>query len=165
MNTPATVEVRRATVNDAEALARLRYEFRSSRAESIESEAEFLPRCAAWMSHRLAAAESWRAWVIELDGMLVGNVWLELIEKLPNPGNEREWHGYITNVYVRAEHRGSGVGSRLLTAALDECSRVGVDSIFLWPSDRSRPLYLRHGFKPADEVFIRTGAVSSNTPP
>src|SRR5215216_6343996 len=107
MNTPPTLEVRRATLSDSEALARLRYEFRSSRAESIESEVEFVPRCAAWMSHRLASAESWRAWVIELDGSLVGNVWLELVEKLPNPSTEYERHGYITNFYVRSDHRGS----------------------------------------------------------
>jgi GNAT superfamily N-acetyltransferase len=155
MSSASTISVRRATAEDARALAALRYEFRSSRSEPIETESEFVLRCAAWMAPRLAVSEPWRAWLIEIDGTLAGNLWLELVEKIPNPGVERERHGYVTNFYVRTEHRGSGIGTRLLHAALEECGALGVDSIFLWPSDRSRPLYLRHGFRPADEVLIR----------
>ena len=46
---------------------------------------------------------------------------------------------------VRPEARG-GVGTRLLEAALEWAVSQHVDRVVLWPTDRSRPLYLRHGF-------------------
>ncbi|PYQ77566.1 MAG: hypothetical protein DMG04_00145 [Acidobacteria bacterium] len=75
----------------------------------------------------------------------VGQVWVHLIQKVPNPAAERERHMYLSNLYVRPEARG-GVGTRLLEAALEWAVSQHVDRVVLWPTDRSRPLYLRHGF-------------------
>ena len=47
-----------------------------------------------------------------------------------------------------------GVGSLLLRAALDECARVDVDNVILWPTPRSRSLYGRHGFAAADNMLV-----------
>src|SRR5689334_17328401 len=101
MNTPAEIQVRRATAADVSALAALRYEFRSRRKTPVESADEFVPRCVSWMEPRLADDARWRVWVLDHDGTVIGNIWLEIIEKLPNPNVERELHGYITNFYVR----------------------------------------------------------------
>jgi len=59
---------------------------------------------------------------------------------------ELERHAYITNVYVRPESRGVGTGEALLEAALAFCREQQVDSVVLWPTERSQPLYARHGF-------------------
>jgi GNAT superfamily N-acetyltransferase len=106
------------------------------------------------MRPRIADESEWRVWVLEQDGAVVGNIWLELIEKLPNPNVEREMHAYVTNFYIRPEYRNTGAGSRLLEAVLDECKRADVDSVFLWPSDRSRPLYQRHGFVAPSTMLV-----------
>ena len=47
------IEIRLASESDAETLARLRYELRSSLHEVAENEETFLARCAAWMNDRL----------------------------------------------------------------------------------------------------------------
>jgi len=154
MNTAADSQVRRATTADVRALATLRYEFRSRSKTPVESADEFLPRCIEWMQPRIADGARWRAWVLEHDGAIVGNIWLEIVEKLPNPNVERELHAYITNFFVRPERRNTGAGSRLLQAALDECRRSNVDCVFLWPSDRSRPLYERHGFVTPSSMLV-----------
>jgi GNAT superfamily N-acetyltransferase len=146
--------VRRATGADAAALARLRHEFRAPRAENLESEAAFLRRCEDWMRTRLGAESAWRVWIAESDRSPIGTVWLQLIEKLPNPVAESEWHGYVSNLFVRDDVRGQGVGSRLLSAALDECGRLDVDNVILWPTPRSRSLYTRHGFMVADNMLV-----------
>jgi len=65
--------------------------------------------------------------------------------KIPNPTAELERHAYISNVYVTPGSRG-GIGGRLLGAALDAAKSERVDSIVLWPTDRSRSLYMRYGF-------------------
>jgi GNAT superfamily N-acetyltransferase len=148
-----SVNVRPATVADALPLARLRYEFRASSGEAVESEREFISRCAEWMTERLKPGGAWRCWVAEDEAQLIGSVWLQLIEKIPNPAPEPECHAYLTNLFVRERARGRGVGSALLTAALDCCAARGVHAIFLWPSERSRPLYLRHGFSAPADIF------------
>src|SRR5262245_45880483 len=146
--------VRRATESDADALALLRFEFRAPRAPNVESEQEFLTRCSGWMRARLSADAAWRAWLVERNKVLAGSVWLQVVEKLPNPTGEAERHAYVSNFYVRPEHRNAGVGSALLQDVLAEAARLEVDSVFLWPSERSRPLYERFGFETTTGVLV-----------
>ncbi len=140
------IAIRPATVADAPALARLRYAFRAAYEVPAESEDRFVARCTVWMADRLARATGWHAWLAKNEAGAVGHLWLQLIEKIPNPVPELEQHAYITNVYVDPRSRGAGVGRLLMEAALAFCSGAGVDSVILWPSARSRSLYRRHGF-------------------
>ena len=148
--------IRRATVDDAEALARLRWEFRTAIDPANETEDEFVARCAAWMRTRLRDA-TWRAWVVEMDGEIVGTAWLNQVEKMPNPVVEAEAYGYVTNVYLREHLRGRGAGARLLGAVMDECVAAGVDAGFLWPTERSRSLYRRFGFEGDGPLMVWRG--------
>ena len=145
--------IRLATGADAPALARLRFEFRAALNEAVETEDVFLARAIPWMAERLGDATSWRCWVAEDGGTIVGHLWLQLIEKIPNPAAELEWHGYITNVFVHPEARGSGLGAALMETALAFCRERGVDSVILWPTARSRTLYARHGFAVRDDIM------------
>jgi len=147
------INVRLASEADAEALARLRYAFRSGVGEVSEGEAEFVGRCRLWMEERLRGGGAWRCWVAERGGVPVGNVWAQLIEKIPNPSVEPERHAYVTNFYVLEGERGRGTGSRLLAAALDCCEEAGVHAVILWPTERSRSLYLRRGFAVRDDLL------------
>jgi GNAT superfamily N-acetyltransferase len=146
------VNVRLAIPADVPDLARMRYEFRAAQNPPEETLEAFVARCSAWMTPRLAAG-SWRCWVVEDGAAVRGQLWLQLIEKLPNPGPELEVHGYITNVYVAPEVRGAGSGRMLMEAALAHCRASGVDSVILWPTERSRTLYARHGFKLPDDMM------------
>lgn len=138
--------VRPATPADAAELAQLRYEFRSAEQTAVEPNETFVARTTAWMRERLAAGTSWRCFVAVRDGAIAGHVWITVIEKVPNPGSgEPERHAYLTNLYVRPAERG-GTGSALLEAALDWCRHERVDTVVLWPSERSRTLYARYGF-------------------
>jgi ribosomal protein S18 acetylase RimI-like enzyme len=150
--------IRRAVPDDARALARLRYEFRAGLGSAPEPEDSFVKRCAAWMRGHLAVPGEWYCWIAHDSGAIAGTIWLQLIDKLPNPVAERERHAYITSLYVRPEHRCAGVGSALLDAALAECDARDVDAVLLWPTPRSRSLYRRHGFAPAADLLERRGS-------
>jgi GNAT superfamily N-acetyltransferase len=153
--------VRPAGVADCEALARLRFEFRSGIAPSVEGETEFLARCYSWMRERLGQPSPWQCWVAEQGDEVVGCLWLQSIEKVPNPVAESEQHAYITNVYVRPERRGAGIGGALMGAAIAWCRARSVDSLILWPTDESRTLYERLGFEAAPrllELTLASGA-------
>lgn len=145
--------IRVATPDDAPVLAQLRFDFRASVNQATEDEGEFVKRCAEWMAVRLAAHSQWHCWVVEANGGIGGQLWVELVEKIPNPAPELERHAYITNVYVSAVARGSGAGEGLLEAALAFCRAECVDSVVLWPTDRSRSLYARHGFAVRDDLM------------
>ena len=89
-----------------------------------------------------ATLEDWFAWIAEtLDEggpLAIGAVWMQLIEKVPNPVVEKEAHAYVTNLFVLESERGRGAGSMLLDAAVSECRAWDVDTIILWPTPRSR---------------------------
>ena len=156
MSTAPAPALRPAVPADAAALARLRFAFRADLEPPDEQESEFLARCTAWMALRLAPGGAWRCWVAG-ETEPVGTVWLQLLEKLPNPVAEPEWHGYISSLFVRPDARGAGLGSRLLAAALAESDRRGCDAVVLWPTPRSRSLYFRHGFALREDLLERRG--------
>ena len=159
--------VRDATLDDAAELARLRYEFRAAERPAIEPRQAFIERCTSWMRERLAPGSSWHCLVAEKDGATVGHVWLEVVDKVPNPGaNEPERHVYLTNLYVRPGARG-GPGSALVEAALAWCRERRADTVILWPSEKSRTLYARYGFAPTTHIlalrFTSSGSSISPT--
>jgi ribosomal protein S18 acetylase RimI-like enzyme len=153
------IVIREADGADAQSLAALRYEFRREIGGAVENKNSFLQRCSAWMAGKLSA--DWKCWVAVRNQEIVGQLWLHLIEKMPNCNGAPEQHGYITNVYVRPECRG-GVGGSLLQQALEWLKQQEVDAVILWPSPRSRTLYMRHGFKrPSDILELRGPTVDS----
>jgi GNAT superfamily N-acetyltransferase len=149
------IDVRAAIPDDALELAELRWEFRSGRVPAVEPHDRFIERCTDWMRRALTAGDPWRAWVAASDGRVVGQVWLDLLEKIPNPVAERERHAYLSNLYVRPAARG-GTGTRLLQSALAWARANGVDRVVLWPTDASVALYARHGFIRGSDVMELT---------
>ena len=151
----SAIEVRPATPEDAPVLAALRFRFRTELGEAVETEEAFVARTREWFATRLAG-EAWHGWVaVEPAGEIVGHVFVQFVEKVPNPLPESEAIGYLTNLYVAPPWRNRGVGSRLLGEAVAACEDAEVDGIILWPSDESVSLYLRHGFAPPRELLER----------
>jgi GNAT superfamily N-acetyltransferase len=144
-----SVTIRPATTEDADELARLRWEFRieSGTPASLARDA-FDAEMRAFVGSALADGAPWRAWVVADDDRLVGCVWLHLVEKVPHPGRAR-WErpiAYVTSMYVEPERRNGGLGRELIDAAIGFARAREVDGVVLWPSPRSRPFYERAGF-------------------
>ena len=56
--------------------------------------------------------------------------------------------GGITSLWLADEHRGQGLGARLLTAAEDEIRRRGCDRVVVATMSFQAPgFYLRHGYR------------------
>jgi len=146
------MKIRVATETDAPTLARFRYKLRSH-AQMTESEAEFIARCTAWMEERLRSSSAWRCWIAECDEGPCGNVWAQMVEKIPNPAAETECYVYLTNFYVREEYRSQGIGTRLLSDVLAWSKAKNAHTVILWPRERSKSLYARHGFTAAVDLM------------
>ena len=147
------IRVRMASEPDALTLARLRYEFRSLFHQVREDEAVFVDRCTVWMRERLRSESLWKCWIAEVQDMAVGDVWIQLVEKIPNPIEEPEYYIYLTNFYVREQYRSHGVGSMLLSEILGWAKSRNVKTVILWPTERSKAFYIRHGFTTAEDIM------------
>ena len=148
------IEIRAAAIGDADALSELRWEFRSAQDRPTESHEAFVRRCAEWMRRELSIGGSWQAWVAIDGDLIVGQVWVQTVRKMPNPvaDSEPEHLAYLSNLFVTPSARG-GTGTRLLERALDWCRTNRIDRVVLWPSRRSVTLYLSHGFSRGGDVM------------
>jgi GNAT superfamily N-acetyltransferase len=88
-----------------------------------------------------------------LQDTAVGDVWIQLVEKIPNPIEEAEYYVYLTNFYIREQYRCHGVGSMLLSEILNWVKNKNVKTVILWPSERSKSFYIRHGFATAEDLM------------
>jgi|ERR1700754_1063196 len=152
LNVMNDIIIRFVSQPDVTKLAKLRFALRSRDSSNVETEAAFLKRCESWMAEVLNRT-TWRCWVAEQEGDLLGALWLQLIEKIPNPTAESECFGYITNFFVAESARGKGLGSRILDEALAWCREQNVHAVILWPTEKSRSLYQRHGFTLPDDLL------------
>ena len=147
-------KVRAAGLRDVDALAQLRWDFRSEDdgETPCTSFAEFAIHYARFFNAGFASSE--RAYfVAELNGKLIGNIACHVVALVPRPCRLDDACGVITDNYVRPEHRDGGIGSALLSAAVDWARMRDLELVIVWPSDRARPFYARNGFSERTEIM------------
>ncbi|MEU8328165.1 GNAT family N-acetyltransferase [Micromonospora sp. NPDC048839] len=102
--------------------------------------------------------EDWTAFVAEVDARVVGWVSAERITStsMANVGG-------INLLHVHPEHRRSGVGTALLTAATDHLRPLGIRRVRAMAQPEALPFARRHGYEPSREV--RYSALDLNPAP
>jgi GNAT superfamily N-acetyltransferase len=144
MTADPEVAVRAASVDDASVLARLRWRWRvDERGEVAPSAEDFAAAFAEWFD---AHAETHLPFLAVRGTEPVGMAWLAVVTRVPGPQIWQRLSGFLQSVYVVPEHRDSGIGARLVTAAIDAARSRGLDYIIVHPSERSFPVYRRAGF-------------------
>ncbi|MEV0373634.1 GNAT family N-acetyltransferase [Streptomyces sp. NPDC050636] len=145
--------VRQARAADAPVLARLRWEFKQEdHAGDPSAPVRSMKEAEQWIRERLDSRR-WLAWVVESGGEICGHVFLHLIERVPEPYEDNTPVGYVTNFYVAPSQRNRGFGAALLDALRLHAQHHGMDTLIVWPSERSVPLYQRAGFQPPVELL------------
>lgn len=85
-------------------------------------------------------------WLIEVDHRPVGYVVLTIGFSLEFGG----WHGFIDELFIEAEHRGSGLGTAAIRHLQAECARQGMTALLLeadLDNEGATRLYRRLGFQ------------------
>ncbi|TVL89334.1 GNAT family N-acetyltransferase [Streptomyces sp. SAJ15] len=145
--------VRPARPADSRALAELRWTFKQEDHEGpLPAPARHLEEAEHWIRDRLGDGR-WSAWVAETDGEIRGHVFLCLVERMPEPYEDNNPIGYVTNFFVMPSQRNKGAGSALLEALRRHSRGAGLEGLIVWPSERSTPLYQRFGFQPSEELL------------
>lgn len=143
--------VARAEADDAFRLAAL--EIALNREQGRPPEDGFLDRFSdAWLSDR----QRYPSWIAStVDGNPLGLCTIALMKALPRPGRvPRSW-GHMTNLFVRAEARGLGLGGQLLDQALQWADSSDLLWVQLMPSEQARPMLERRHFEPVGDLMRR----------
>ncbi len=145
---------RTAGEDDVAGLASLRWEYRyrEGGAGPAVPKAEFLEACTAFLRAGLRDG-TWVYWVAEEDGVIAASSFVKRIRKVPKPSRLVSEVAHLTNVYVRPEVRGRGVGTKLLQRVISWCREQGFELLFVWPSERSVPFYTRQGFARDNDIL------------
>jgi GNAT superfamily N-acetyltransferase len=101
----------------------------------------------------LAADPKHRLIVAEKNGEVVGTIQLSFIPGMPNFGMKR---GLLENVHIRSDQRGSGLGTEMVTWAIERCREAGCGVVQLTSNklrlDAHR-FYEKLGFVKSHEGF------------
>ncbi|MEO8685606.1 MAG: GNAT family N-acetyltransferase [Devosia sp.] len=101
----------------------------------------------------ITADPAHRLIVAERNGEVVGTLQITTIPGLPNFGMKR---GLLENVHIRADQRGSGLGSVMVQWAIDRCREAGCGNVQLTSNklrlDAHR-FYRKLGFESSHEGF------------
>lgn len=151
--------IRRAGHADLAAIVQLRHEWAWEEEGEIE-DPDFEENLAAWFAREWSRRIMWLA---EEGGRPAGMMNLAVYERMPRPGRALSRWGYLGNVFVRTAYRNRGIGSQLVSAALDFADQNGFARIVLSPTGRSVPLYERAGFGPADALMLRPRQVPTDS--
>ncbi|SNT59704.1 Ribosomal protein S18 acetylase RimI [Asanoa hainanensis] len=139
--------VRKATVDDAEALAGLRWRRVTEEGDYRGTDrADYLAYFARWLADHADSHLPFLAF--DGEEAAVGMAWLMVAERVPTPGRRRRWCGDIQSVYVVPELRNDGIGALLLGAVLAEARRLDLEHVTVHSADRAVPFYQRVGFAP-----------------
>lgn len=144
------ITIRPSTNDDLTSLAELRWCLCTDDAEveNPEEKKRFIKRFCLQVK-KLQKMGNLRHFIADDQGDVIGVISLFLVNKIPSPDDINGSWGYITNVYVKPEHRDRGIGSKLLQFVKNYSEANGDELLVVWPSDRSYPFYMREGFKSA----------------
>jgi GNAT superfamily N-acetyltransferase len=136
--------------DDAGALATLRCLW------SAGEEPDFAARMGAWLE---SEGDRRTTWLATLGDAPAGMASLFEYRRMPRPGRPESRWGYVSNMFVREDLRGRGIGSALLAAIMATADDRGYARLVLSPSEPSIAFYRRAGFgAPAgdDALLVRT---------
>ncbi|MBA3825397.1 MAG: GNAT family N-acetyltransferase [Ktedonobacterales bacterium] len=144
--------IRQATIDDATALAQLRWDFSSPAQQAAQPFDAFREPFRDYLVE--AFARGWVIWVAEAGERLIGNIYIQIVAKLPRPGRFDHRWGYVTNVYVVPERRDARIGAALMARVQEWARAEDLEYLLLWPSERAASFYQRTGFVPDQRALI-----------
>lgn len=156
----SVMEIRRATVADARALAGMRaqssYERKGGDASVRDA---YALTCAAFFESELRNPRTFlRSWVAVVDGSIVGGASLTVVPTLPRYGAAFSgFDGRVRDVYVAEGFRRRGIARALMAVVVEAAKSERIDRLALGASEMGAPLYLSIGFEYKRDEMVYVG--------
>ena len=145
---------RKATKEDTYQLSQMRLDFQTETDEekSVWSKEDFIKSCGEFYKNMISS-ENWLFWVAEKKDEINAHVSLLIVDNIPIPSKKNNRWGYLTNTYTKKSYRNKGIGSKLVKHITDEAKKMEVETIIVWPSDKSVDFYEKVGFSRENDVM------------
>ncbi|HEV2427739.1 MAG TPA: GNAT family N-acetyltransferase [Acidimicrobiales bacterium] len=138
------VVVREAGIDDAPALAALRFRWQAIESGRLGLERDaYEAALVEWMR---AHTSTHRGFLAHRGAEPVAMAWLAVVERVPSPAELHRRAAILQSVYVAPEYRNAGVGSALVGRVIDAARESGYAYVMVHPSERSFTFYGRLGF-------------------
>ena len=144
---------RLATEKDISMLSEMRWqhEFEEEGKFDISKE-DFIKECNLFLANGLNSG-TWEYWIAEDKGIIISNIYISRIKKVPKPQKLFAEIGYVTNVHTKAEYRNKGIGTELIKKVKQWATENKIELLFVWPSQRAVSFYEREGFSMNNEIM------------
>jgi GNAT superfamily N-acetyltransferase len=151
--------VRRARLADIEVLVAHRRGMWEAIGDFTKSEiAAADPVYRRWM-RRMWRQHRYFAWIVDdAEGRPVGSGAIWLSEAQPRPRDSPRFRPYILSMYTEPGHRGEGIASAIVRAAVDFARGRGYRRVTLHASVMGRSVYRRLGFERGWEMRLALDA-------
>ena len=146
------ITYRKATVDDLEALARLRWAMQFERQEEHPSDPEtWETYLAAYLDAFVEQINSggFDAWLAEDNGQAVSCVVLLWWRTPPVFDQLVRRRGMVSSVYTMPEYRRRGISRKLMLLLIAHAKELQIRRLVLWASKMGRPMYEGLGFEPS----------------
>ena len=145
--------IRLGTVDDAGLIAEQRRRMFVDSGQAAEGLDGMVVNFVTWVRPRLADG-SYVGWLAEEDGVVAAGTGLWVMEFPPHFLHEATGRAYLLNFYTAPAFRGQGLAGEMLTLALEEAERRGLNVVTLHASKFGMPIYERAGFAGTNEMML-----------
>jgi GNAT superfamily N-acetyltransferase len=146
------ITYRKASADDMEALARLRWAMQVERQKDYPSDPK------TWETYLAAYRDAFAdqishggfdAWLAEENGQAISCVILLWWRTPPVFDQLVRRRGMVSSVYTLTEYRRRGISRRLMLLLIARAKELQIRRLVLWASEMGRPLYEGLGFEPS----------------
>ncbi|MDR2997866.1 MAG: GNAT family N-acetyltransferase [Microbacterium sp.] len=149
-------EVRPAAPSDVRDQAQLKAESAGLSLTEAEID-EYAAALGAWIERQGDALETR---VAVVDGVVVGMAWMVVFERVPDFDDRRRRTADVQSVFVKPEHRGRGLGRRMVEELCLVADARGVPRTVVGSSAGAITLYERIGFEHSPKLMLRPAGLS-----
>ena len=150
---PEGVTIRRATLDDAPTLARMRARMFEAMGVAEEASPQMEARFAGYLERAMPAGE-FLARIAFADGEAIGSAAALITAGPPYVPAPDGRVARLLNVFVDEAWRGRAIARALIIEVLDDCEADGIRRVGLVATEQGRPVYEALGFEPAAEMRL-----------
>lgn len=149
-----SMNIRKLCAADTDLLVRLRMDYLREQSSGFDDSGNFVDALGTYFERAFRNGQ-FVAVIAEDSDEICATALLSISERPPRAENTSNLVGTVYNVYTYPKYRRQGIGTRVMTALLNEAKNLGVATVELSASGDGRPLYDQLGFQIPKYTYMK----------